>query len=338
MSRRLQACSADSWKVRAGTSLGVVSALAGLLAACGAEQASRPEPTPTPAPAAEAMTVLTVVSGRDQKPVGEATVRIGGIQYPLGPGGTVTLDSRVEFGAPVEIEAAGFFPRTTRLRESDPRRFTLWPKELASAAEDDKYTSRLVYTSTTDGSPLGGEALYTFRPGTELVTLVIDPSLFIFQYHMSDHETAAREMNAVLSPNLTYQVSKDRPTSGIIIDVRYDEKDASCKDAWAFARWQLMGNTITGGEIVYCDRWSVNSKIATHEVGHTMGLRHSAEQFDIMYPYVNYNPDFQRHGFGESEGILMKMMRQRWPGNRLPDDDRDLYAKAVLRTETIVCR
>jgi hypothetical protein len=249
----------------------------------------------------------------------------------------VLLASRVEYGASVVAEVPNFVRRTTLLRVSEGGRFALWPAILDGPEHDERYTAQLVYTSLAEDAPPAADPLWTLGGETHRVTLIVTPSLYAFEHHTADLEAAADEMNAVLAPDLTYVVSREPPGTGTVIDVRYDEASPYCTNSLAFTRLILVGNKITGGEIVYCSPDAVTRRVAVHEVGHTFGLRHSPDPFDIMQAYAVADPSRQRPGFGDAEALTMRMMRQRRPGNRFPDDDTQVLTSAGERSVVLSC-
>ena len=93
-------------------------------------------------------------------------------------------------------------------------------------------------------------------------------------------------------------------------------------------------NEITRAEITFCTS-SIAATLGTvsHELGHTIGLRHSRDAGDMMYPYSVSSSSATPT---EREVLTMHMMRARRPGTLWPDNDREASKAARVRVETVI--
>ncbi|MBK5299085.1 MAG: hypothetical protein JJE40_18180 [Vicinamibacteria bacterium] len=105
-----------------------------------------PEAPPPPSPPS-AITQVRIVSGWDDAPVTNATVRIDGVARPDAADGTVT-DVADLTGRDIEIETRGFLPRKTRIISDT---VTLWP--AAGAREAEAIKQLLFYRPDDGGTP-----------------------------------------------------------------------------------------------------------------------------------------------------------------------------------------
>jgi hypothetical protein len=66
--------------------------------------------------------------------------------------------------------------------------------------------------------------------------------------------------------------------------------------------------------------------MVAHELGHTVGLRHSSVSSEVMYAYYTGSKVVT---FGSREVLTMALMAQRRGGNTWPDNDRATSATAA---------
>jgi hypothetical protein len=95
------------------------------------------------------------------------------------------------------------------------------------------------------------------------------------------------------------------------------------------ARLRFRGSTIIGAEMVFTERNEITGGFGSdyrntllHEIGHVLGLAHSTDPRDVMYPGGYFNPGARLGQFTESESVALGMMyRYRSAGNFPPDRD-----------------
>jgi hypothetical protein len=282
--------------------------------ACGnAPPPTSPAPaSPPPPPGWAAGAVLTVISGVTGEPIVGAQVRIAGTAGPL----SATTDARGEFrvgtafagGSVVTIDADAFFQRLTLVRPGETS-FVLWPND---AYIPTGYTWPLVYVNaaTNVETPLRRLArnvrTVRVRPGAELRG---DESA------LNSVLGGIELINAPLEGLVTYAM--DAPSADVEVVVSLNPAHHWCSSSSsAFTLLTVdPAGALQGGTIVGCSASVLHSPLTiAHELGHTYGLQHSTDSRDIM------SLGYARR-FTSREALTMRMMAQRRPGNRWPDND-----------------
>jgi hypothetical protein len=315
--------------------------LAAWSAACGGGSRSPATPTvvATPDTGLSAGTILTVVSGEAGAPVAGAAVTVAGRTYTTDASGRARLEQRADLGALVDLVAPGMLDRQTLLR-AGVTQFSLWPRTTA-AGIDENYTAVIVYTSASSSnpSPTGALALVRLAEGTSSVVLVPSAEILADGAAHDAQAQAAGNITAASGGTVRYSLARERPSSGVIFDLAIDPSDTECVERRVRGYTQLMTRRgeIVGGHIVYCSAAIARSSTASHEVGHTFGLRHSPADREVMFASFS---SARSSDFGAREAMAMHLMSQRRGGNRFPDNDRDATSSSVGQdgTITIACR
>jgi hypothetical protein len=283
-------------------------------------------PSPTPPPGWAAGAVLTVIAGETGEPVVGAQVKITGTAAPL----NATTDARGELrvgtafagGSTVTIDADGYFQRVTLVRPGETS-FVLWPN---NAYIPTGYTWPLVYVNaaTNVETPLRRLArsvrTVRVRPGAELRG---DESA------LNAILGGIELINAPLEGLVTYAM--DAPSADVEVVVSLNPAHASCRSASsAFALLATdSAGALRGGTIVGCSAIVLHDPITiAHELGHTYGLQHSTDTNDIMCWG-------SARRFTSREALTMRMMAQRRPGNRWPDNDTAVSSAGGWRQITV---
>jgi len=306
--------------------------------ACGSPSPTLPVAAPAPVPTPMQVRFVTIVSGETSQPVSGAQVIVGGVESTSGADGRATVPPDARSSALVDIVAAGFLDRqTTYGRALASARFPLWPRTSPTGL-DEKFTQEIVYTTFGEDATVGAAPMRRWRSSLGPVRVLLgkgfDPSA---GRSVDNQVDAARQMNDLLGDSLEYMepvFSDEEPDAGVVV-VKVDPDAETCDgNVLAFASFYVYTNGEIGKvDIVYCTVLETQRiNIVRHEFGHSLGLRHSFEPSDLMYPYDTSDR------FTERERLAVRLMYQRPTGNRYPDNDREATASATWgRVETVVC-
>ncbi len=279
--------------------------------------------------------MLAVVSGETGQPVPGARVAVGSEALVTDGDGRAALAAAAPFHATVEIDAEGFLPRRTALRDAAAPVFTLWPGHSHTGLDAD-YTGWIVYTAATShDAPHGAQALQRLPPTARQAFVLPSEELRRDALAWTAHEEAVRMVNEALGGRFTYALASQR-SGGVVFETKLDARNAHCNGSVrAVTAATLRGDEITGGTVVFCTLEAARSFTVAHELGHTFGLQHSPHGAEIMYGwFLPHHPA----GFSPREALAMSLMLQRDAGNRFPDSDRTATTSGERRTVVIVCR
>jgi hypothetical protein len=286
------------------------------IASCREHSPVAPPPSPP---------VLTIVSGETHRPVAGARVRVGSDVHASASDGTIgALSCDLHPTTPVEISAAGFFERRTTLAQADAQgRFTLWPRENATGLNE-TFTREVI-----------SFALTRWRPGIASVDVVLlgpedDRRYLEFPADLIErHRRAMTMLNAAAGGAITYGMPRPGRNLNVpgTVRVRIFPADEVCvrsgRTANANFRHGLADGAIHSATVTYCRKPSASSPsvgLILHEFGHTFGMAHSTSPTDVMYA------DRPAQVLSEREQLVMRLMMQRMPGNRFPDDGSSFAA------------
>jgi Matrixin len=203
---------------------------------------------------------------------------------------SATLPSSVAAGEGVELSVPGYLTRRT-LAPSDGRLF-LWPTTV-----DEAYVRAIVYESW---SFAGTQRLFRW-PRRGLGISAVVPAF------------ARAEIESTGAVTLSDAATPD-------IDVVVDPGDPDVQGFLGFTRCNTVGFAISHCRVVLRSDAVLLSAVITHELGHCLGLGHSARRIDVMSPAQSVNTRFT-----SDERVLITMMYdRRRPGNAPPDDDQSL--------------
>jgi hypothetical protein len=281
-------------------------------------------------------TVITLLSGETGAPVSTASVTAGGQVSNSDAAGEVRLPSPAALGTSIEIRHPSVLDRISLVRTGTPQRFLLWPRTNAAGLSEN-YTALLVYTDTTDPpGPTGESALQRLPVGTTSVVVVPSEDMLGDAGAMDALRQGVGAINQATAGAVTYALSPTRPASGVVVSARVDTQDNRCVEGniRAYTRSTYTGLSLTRAEIILCS-WAVaQSATVGHELGHTFGLRHSPDDRELMYFQFGSR---RATTFGARESLLMRLMLERPPGNRYPDDDRTAIAASARTERVTVC-
>jgi hypothetical protein len=269
---------------------------------------------------------VRLVHGETGQPV-EAPVIVGGVTVPAG----TPLGSAAANGATVDAVVAGFLPRQTLVRTAETQ-LVLWPDSARLPAD---YTRALVYTA---GVTNGVETLGVMRrlpTRVRRIAVVLSTQLQNDAPTVEAHRTAIDGMNGATAPlGLTFQLGGSGDFS---IAAALDPTAELCveQDVRAFATvWLSSGYEITRAEITYCGGGiAVTPGTIGHELGHTIGFRHSHDPNDMMFGYARSSRSTSPTS---REVLALSLMRARRAGTEWPDNDRAAAGAASVRVETVV--
>ena len=276
-----------------------------LSAGCG-NSVTGPSDVPGATPGWPSNQFLEIIGGDTGQYV-EAFIFVNGAPYTGEPQAA---------GVPVDITAPGYLHRETLVRAGETT-FVLWPDSPALPAA---YTAALVYTGTRGQGlePMLRVSEHTVRV-TPSAALRNDPVA------MEAILSALQRINEA-APSITYQLGNSGP---VTLDV--NPRDPDCVGlTGGLTYWTLSGHTIVNSRIVFCSvETSRIASVVAHELGHSLGLRHSISPGDLMASPHDRNVG----SFSQSEKLTLALMYQRRPGNIFPDNDRATGISAsTLRT------
>jgi hypothetical protein len=291
--------------------------------------------TATPAPVVGP--TLVVASGLTGLPLPGVPVTSQGSTILTDAGGKVTLPATASVGSLLDIVAPTFFDRQTTLKSGGETTF-LWPRVFNSGA-DESFTARLAYTSTADGAVEGAAPLRRLVPGLSTASVYLPPEIRT-DAAVQALQGAIGWINDITQGAPTYQLVFEKPAgTQIVFEVSIDGTQSLCQgNIIAFFRILLVSsannNEIYSGLVNLCDvRWTRDTSVLAHELGHSLGLYHSARTVDVMHPIA-----VGHQGFTGEEKLVVFLAKQRRGGNRYPDTDRAPQAlDAVRANEDIVC-
>jgi hypothetical protein len=283
---------------------------------------------------------LVLVSGETGQPIGGARVTIAGQSLTADAQGAVAVPTGTAVGALLDLVAPGFLDRQTVVRSSSgATRLALWPRTSATGLNE-HFTATLVYTTTSDGAPIGGQSMRRHRPGSSVVHVVLSASLLADPDSVFWHQLAADSISAATGGRVVYRLSTERPIGATVIDVSYDPANTGCSDlVRGFSTTRTSGGEIQSGSIVYCVQDATRTSTVVHELGHSFGLYHSPDPGDVMYfQFVRGRAEV----YTPKEALAMRLMMDRASGTRFPDNDRETTGLTAVTDDdgahTIRCR
>ncbi len=307
--------------------------VATVLAGCGGDSPQAPAAptlvaTPTPAPPV----VFIVSAGDTGRVMPGVQVIVAGVSHTTDAAGQLTLTD-APIGATLDVIAPSYLDRQTLVRPVTPTRITLWPRQPLSRFDED-YTQMLVYTSASIGSEGAPRALARLPLGAATqVRVILPPSLADDPAASFYHQLGADHMNTAAGGRFRYTIGTSAVAGSLNVQVSVagGPPCSSAIAAYANAGTNSAGE-ITSASITYCEtRFSRDGRIVLHELGHTIGLRHSPVRGDIMGPAADIDL------FTDRELLVMRLMYQRPAGNTFPDNDRATSGVSSPREETILC-
>ncbi|HET9317814.1 MAG TPA: hypothetical protein VFQ51_19625 [Vicinamibacteria bacterium] len=305
-----------------------------LLASCGGDKGATPSGTGSSSRLG-AGAVLTVVSGETGGPVAGATLTIGSQVLTSDGAGAVRLAAAAPIGTTIDIVHPAYLDRLTTVRSATSLRFALWPKATSQGLSE-HYTATIVYTAADEPGTTGDSALTRLPRGASTVVVVPGPDLLSDAAAMDAHSRAAAALTEATGGAVTYTVSANRPSAGVVVTTRVDPSDSRCVEGGirAYTRSTYQGQELQSAQVIFCSFGVSRSATIGHELGHTFGLRHSPDARDLMYFQFAQG---RATTFGPRESLVMRLMLDRPAGNRYPDNDRTASGSAATSERITVC-
>jgi predicted Zn-dependent protease len=263
------------------------------------------------APDAAAPRVLVVMSGETGQPVagGRVVLETGSLQ--TNERGEVVIPGGAN--GDIEVHAEGFLSRGTRLPRKG--RLTLWPTRPSYPQQ---YVRDLLYkpsrATAAFMASVPDEPLH--RVVTTRVSVVPSSELRADARALQAHRSAVAEINEATELRVVFTVDAE-PVAGAVVFRTYLDRNL---DVAGRAYRELRGDVIVGGRVAFQSRpIARDSRYVAHELGHVLGLQHSTVTTDMMYYQCG---DACPRSFTDNERLTIRLLLQRPPGNRFPDDDR----------------
>ena len=222
-------------------------------------------------------------------------------------------------GAPVKVEAAGYLVREMLF---DGRPLILWP-------DTPSYVQPFVYGENTPGRRLTRwDRGFAITAGADLLANTrVRPIL----------EDAVEEASRVSGLPIT--VAASGPVT-FAVDAA-DSYLMANPDVVAYTQRTSSASAIAGARVVFRDLKyvlgagnRVRTNTVLHEMGHVLGLGHSADPGDVMH--VDGRRSDART-FSERETLTLKMMyRWRRAGNAFPDRAPELGAAPAAAVDVLI--
>jgi hypothetical protein len=339
---------APVWCSRRMTRPWVVLAGCLLIAGCGGSGSGPTSPSgPSGPPSVAAGTVLTVRSGETDQPIAGARIALAGqssggsftAAYTADASGQFALDRAVQIaGAQLEITAPGFLDRWTFIRADEPV-LTLWPASSPTGLDED-FSATIAYSGSACPAVNTGQASLRRAAGAASVVRIHFGASLEDAGAAAAHQQAIDRLNAALGGTPRYELAASAQPGIPSFVAELDPNHATCtagpEPLRAATELQFAGGNVSGGRLVYCSVDAASSVgLVLHELGHTVGLYHSASTSDVMYCSSG-----RPNGFSAREQLVMKLMRLRRSGTRWPDNDRSSTSVPVSTdgvTEVIAC-
>lgn len=268
---------------------------------------------------------FVVVSGETGAPVGDASIAVGSARFRSDAEGRVDLG--LASGA-IEVHAADYLLRETAV-PSD-RTVTLWPTR---PDYPDEYVRTLLYkeaaTTRDAGSSAPDGPLMRVVSGT--VSIALEPGLWSDAGVREAHGRAAAVLNEATAGRVRF-VAGPSASGDVVFRASVDGSTAA---VGALTFRDLRRSAVVGGRIVYANLAAARSeRFVAHELGHVLGLQHSARAEDLMYFRAAQEA---AAAFTAHERLSIRLLLQRNAGNRYPDNDRTTFgASSADRATSVV--
>jgi hypothetical protein len=271
---------------------------------------------------------------------------VGGNSFTSNQAGHVSVpEAGVGTNPPVDVLAEGYFDRQSTAQRATGRPFSLWPRS-GDGGLDERLTALVVYTDSSvvastgvEEGDVGNRPLRRWGPSyTEIPTYFgagFEPGMGLA---VDLQVQEVENLNAILvrGPRYLPPVFEARtPTAGYV-SFAIDPAYPSCEDSSGVAyTWWNGNDELQRVEITYCSlRYAQSRNVVAHELGHSMGFKHSARPLDVMYSGWPGG-----YSFTTAEAVLVGLMYQRPGGNRFPDIDRGAGGRLSRSgSEAIACR